>query len=166
MRGVRPSVAIALFMIVTSVVALSMQTLGATPATFTIMAGRGSANGGLNFNGTANGHLTVTVPLGAQVELTLKNEGALPHSIQIIPSGGSLPTAAVPASALAFPGAQTPNPQSGTPPGQTAVARFTATKAGKYRMICGFPGHAVTGQWANFVVSTSSITTPSMTVTP
>lgn len=166
MGGVHPSAAIALFVGVISVVALSMQSVEATPATFTIIAGWGSANGGINFNGMTNGHLTVTVPLGAQVELTLKNEGALSHSIQIIPSGGSLPAAAGPASALAFPGAQTPNPRSGTPPSQTAVARFTAAKAGKYLMICGFPGHAVTGQWANFVVSTSSTTTPSMTVTP
>ncbi len=145
------------------VLALSVPTVGATPAKFTIVAGQGSANGGNNFNGTVDGHLVVTVPLGAQVVLTLTNRGQLPHSIQVISSGGSLPGTAVPAPALAFSSAQTPNPQAGTPPGQTAVARFTATKAGKYRMICGFPGHAVTGQWATFVVASSSTANPTVT---
>ena len=145
------------------VLSLSVPTVGATPAKFTIEAGQGSANAGNNFNGTVDGHLVVTVPLGAQVELTLTNEGQLPHSIQVISSGGSLPISAVPASALAFPDAQTPNPQAGTPPGRAAVARFTATKAGQYRMICGFPGHAVTGQWATFFVAPSSTAKPTVT---
>jgi hypothetical protein len=62
----------------------------------------------------------VTVPLGAQVELTMSNEGQLPHSIQVISSRGELPgVAVVPASALAFAGAQTPHglpgPVEGTP---------------------------------------------------
>jgi hypothetical protein len=97
------------------VLSLSVPTVGATPARFTIEAGQGSANAGNNFNGTVDGHLVVTVPLGAQVELTLTNQGQLPHSIQVISSGGSLPISAVPASALAFPSAQTSNPQAGAP---------------------------------------------------
>lgn len=137
---------------------------GAAPsATFSIIAGQGSANGGLNFDGTDRGHLVLTVPVGAQVQLTLVNKGDLPHSLQVIPYTTRMPAAAVPHPA--FPGAETPNPQTGIPKGQTAVARFTASKPGKYLFICGFPGHALLGMYGILNVSASASTKPSQVTT-
>src|SRR5579875_1559365 len=85
----------------------------ATKAAFTLVAGQTPANGGLNFNGADKGHLVVTVPVGAQVEITLVNKGDLPHSIQIIPYTKTLPGSAEPRPA--FPGAETPNPRPASP---------------------------------------------------
>lgn len=135
---------------------------GAAAAPFTIVAAQTAANAEQNFNGTTKGQLVVTVPLGAMVQITFKNNGTLPHSLQIIPPTNPLPATAL--SAPAFPGAQVKNPQAGITKGQTALVQFTATKAGKYLMICGFPGHALLGMYANFVVDNSPAAKPSMTI--
>src|ERR1700737_36559 len=86
-------------------------------ATFPIVASQTAANGELNFNGADKGHLVITVPVGASVQMTLTNKGALPHSLEVIPYTDKLPATAIPAPA--FPGAQTKNPQVGINKGQT-----------------------------------------------
>ena len=77
-------------------------TLGALAPQFSIVAGKGPANGELNFNGASNGKLVITVPQGAQVRLTLENKGALPHSLELIPNTTQLPAQAE--NPPAFPG--------------------------------------------------------------
>lgn len=134
----------------------------ASTAAFAIVAGEGAANGGNNFNGVDKGRLTITVPVGAQVKLTLTNEGDLPHSLQIIPFTTALPATAV--KQPAFPGAQTSQPDVGIMKGQTAVAQFTAAKPGKYLFICGFPGHALLGMYGTLEVSPQASTMPSLVV--
>ncbi len=136
---------------------------GAPVSQFTIVAAQTPANGENNYNGTSNGKLVLTVPVGATVQITFKNQGTLPHSLQIIPPKSPLPATAL--EAPAFPGAQIPNPQAGITKGQTVNVQFTAAKAGKYLMICGFPGHALLGMYATFVVAPSPTAKPSMTVT-
>ena len=138
-------------------------TLGAPAAQFTIVAGQGPANGEMNFNGASNGKLVITVPQGAQVRLTLENKGALPHSLELIPNTTQLPAQA--ANPPAFAGAETPDPIAGTTKGKTQAAQFTATKPGKYLLICGFPGHALLGMYATVIVAPSSSATPRMIVT-
>jgi len=138
-------------------------TQGAPAAQFSVVAGQGPANGELNFNGTSKGKLVITVPAGSQVKLTLTNQGTLPHSLEIIPVTSQLPSLAV--NPPAFPGAEIPNPVAGIAKGKTAVAQFTAAKPGKYLMICGFPGHAILGMYATFIVSSSASAQPSMTIT-
>lgn len=137
----------------------------AAKAAFTVVAGQGPANAGLNFNGTSKGHLVITVPLGGVVQITLTNKGDLPHSLQIIPSTTTLPATAVAAGKLAFPGAQTPDPQAGINKGRTDTVRFTASKPGMYLFICGFPGHALLGMYGVFQVSASPSAAPSMVTT-
>ena len=134
----------------------------AATAAFSIVAGQGSANGGMNYNGTDKGRLTITVPVGAHVKLTLANKGDLPHSLQIIPFTTALPAIAV--KQPVFPGAETPHPDVGITKGQTAVVEFTAAKPGKYLFICGFPGHALLGMYGTFVVSSQASTTPSLVI--
>ncbi|HLW59327.1 MAG TPA: sulfocyanin-like copper-binding protein [bacterium] len=135
---------------------------GSGPAEFSIVAAQTAANGELNFNGTDKGHLVITVPLGATVKLTLSNKGSLPHSLEVIRYSDTLPAQALPTPE--FPGAVTSNPQVGITKGQTATLQFTASKAGKYQFICGFPGHALLGMWGIFQVSPSATAKPSMTV--
>jgi sulfocyanin len=135
---------------------------GAPVAQFSIVAAQTPANGENNFNGASKGKLAITVPVGAMVQINFKNQGALPHSLQIIPSTNPLPATAL--SAPAFPGAQVPNPQTGIQKGRTAKVQFTAAKAGKYLMICGFPGHALLGMYATFEVVPTPTAKPTMTV--
>jgi sulfocyanin len=131
----------------------------APQAAFSLVAGATPANGEMNYNGTDRGKLTITVPQGANVVITLSNKGTLPHSFQVIPFTKSLPSAALPSPA--FPGAQAKNPQVGINRGQTETITFTAAKAGHYLFICGFPGHALLGMYGTFDVVSAS-TKPSM----
>ncbi len=137
--------------------------IAAGKAAFAIVAGQGPANAGLNFNGADKGRLVLTVPVGAEVQITLTNKGDLPHSVQVIPYTTKLPGTA--AAAPVFPGAQTPDPQAGLAKGQTATVRFTAAKAGKYLLICGFPGHALLGMYGVLEVAASKDAAPKLTIT-
>jgi sulfocyanin len=147
--------------------ALGMSALGGTaaagtPAMFSIVAAQTPANGELNFNGADKGRLMITVPAGAAVQMRLTNKGTLPHSLEIIPFSDKLPAVAVPTPA--FPGAQSKNPQNGIVKGQTETVQFTASKPGRYLLICGFPGHALLGMYGIFEVSPSGTTKPTMAV--
>ena len=130
-------------------------------AAFAIVASQTPANGELNFNGADKGRLVITVPVGAAVQLTLSNKGSLPHSLQIIAYTDHPPAQATTA---VFPGAETKNPTAGIVKGQTAVAQFTASKPGKYLLICGFPGHALLGMYGVFQVSPSASAQPSLVI--
>jgi sulfocyanin len=131
-------------------------------AVFALVASQTPANGELNYNGASKGQLVITVPVGAAVQLTLSNKGSLPHSLQIIPYTDHPPAQAAPAPV--FPGAETKNPAVGIVKGQTAVAQFTASKPGKYLLICGFPGHALLGMYGVFNVSPSASAQPSLVI--
>jgi FtsP/CotA-like multicopper oxidase with cupredoxin domain len=140
----------------------------AAEASFTVVANQGAANGGQNFNGVAKGRLIITVAPGTPVHLKFVNDktAALPHSLQVIPLNGSAQSPVLPAQAApraAFPGAETPNAGiPGTAPGKTVDVRFTASKAGHYLFICGYPGHALLGMYGTFNVTPGA--KPSMTV--
>ena len=131
-------------------------------AAFAIVASQTPANGELNFNGADKGRLVITVPVGAAVQLTLTNKGSLPHSLQVIAYTDHPPAQAAPAPIFA--GAETKNPMVGIVKGQTAVAQFTASKPGKYLLICGFPGHALLGMYGVFQVSPSASAQPSLVI--
>lgn len=130
----------------------------APEATFTVVANQTAANGGQNFNGAAKGRLTITVAPGTAVHVKFMTDkkAALAHSFQVIALKGAPQTPVLPAQAEpkpAFAGAETPNPTQGTPPGKTADIRFTASKAGHYLFICGYPGHALLGMYGTFNVT-------------
>lgn len=130
----------------------------AAEATFTIVANQTAANGGQNYNGTAKGRLTITVAPGTAVHIkfTTDKKAALAHSLQVIALKGTAQAPVLPAQAEpqpAFKGAETPNPTQGTPPGKTDDVRFTASKAGHYLFVCGYPGHALLGMYGTFNVT-------------
>ncbi len=128
---------------------------------FTVTAAQGGANGTLNFNGYANGQMTVTVPAGWQVHIDFVNSGAgaLPHSLEVIRDSGKIPPQGItPAIAKAV----SRNLIEGVPPQQTDAIDFTAAPAGRYLWFCGVPSHGTSGMWDRFVVS-SSAKTPAVT---
>jgi plastocyanin len=100
---------------------------------------------GFDFNGYANGKMTMSVPQGWKVAVQFTNQAPTPHSAVIV----SGPDATTPA----FSGAGTPDPVSGTPPGQSASFTFTADKTGSYRIACLVPGHQASGMWDTFQIT-------------
>jgi sulfocyanin len=123
---------------------------------FTVTASQGGANGTLNFNGYANGQMTVTVPAGWAVHIDFINAGAgaLPHSFEVI-RNGKIPPQGVPA---AIAGAVSQNLVPGIPPLQEEAFDFGAAPAGSYLWFCGVPGHGLSGMWTRFIVSATAKT--------
>ena len=121
----------------------------------TVTAGYNLVNSGFNFDGAANGQMTVTVPQGDTVDVTFTNKGqGAAHNVVIIPSVQSLPSSGF---KPAFPGSASPAPKfrGGSPPGAPTAETFSfvAGKAGTYLMVCGIAGHALAGMWDTFIVS-------------
>jgi uncharacterized cupredoxin-like copper-binding protein len=110
----------------------------------TVNAGFGGANSGMDFDGYAHGQMVVTIPAGWTVHVAFVNSGALPHSVVFEPFGENMNSQS---PKPAFPKAETPNPVAGTAPGGKYAFTFKATKPGKYRFMCAFPGHAQLGMW-------------------
>ncbi len=122
----------------------------------TLNAADGTANGGFNFNGYANGQMVVTIPTGWKVTVDCKNAAtAVNHSCTIVKNDGD--------TTPAFPGASTPDPITGLAPGASATFEFTPTTAGDYRIECLVPGHDPAGMWAMLTVVESG--TPSVSTT-
>jgi sulfocyanin len=122
----------------------------------TITAGATDAINHWNFNGGHNGNMTITVPEGYAVTIEFKNAdpNGMAHSLGI--SAGAASFGAMLEPNPVFPGAVTRNPTSmtdGTMPGQEETISFTAATAGQYAMVCFIPGHAATGMWVHFNVS-------------
>jgi sulfocyanin SoxE-like protein len=129
---------------------------------FVVTAAQGGANGTLNYNGYANGRMTVTVPVGWQVHIDLENSGAgaLPHSLEVIREVHPVPPQGI---APAMPKAQTSDLIEGVPPQQRDALDFVAAPAGSYLWFCGVPSHGISGMWDRFVVSARA-TLPSVNV--
>jgi sulfocyanin len=121
----------------------------------TITAGATDALNHWNFNGAHNGSMTITVPEGYAITIDFKNaDPAMAHSLGIIAATSTFSAMLQPDPV--FPGAITENPTSmteATLPGQEATVSFTASTAGNYSMVCFIPGHAATGMWVHFNVS-------------
>lgn len=129
---------------------------------FVVTAAQGGANGTLNFNGYANGQMTVTVPVGWRVHIDFDNggAGALPHSLEVTRAGRSMPPQGI---TPAIPQAETNNLIAGTPPQQRDSLDFVAAPAGNYLWFCGVPAHGIEGMWDRFNVSATAHL-PSVTV--
>jgi uncharacterized cupredoxin-like copper-binding protein len=100
--------------------------------------------GPFDFNHFTKGGGTLTVPAGStNVWNFLQNDGT-PHSAEVasgtepVPNSGGDP---------AIPRAYTNKVVEGMAQGETDVIRFTAPDTGSYRIICGVPGHALSGMW-------------------
>jgi len=99
---------------------------------------------GFQFNGYANGGATLTLPSKANVVMNFVNKDGTPHSAEVISGEGPLPNAA---TDVAIPKAYTNQRLQGLPQEGTDVMRFQVPESGTYRIICGVPGHALSGMW-------------------
>jgi plastocyanin len=96
------------------------------------------------FNGFGNGGATLTVPPGSNNVWNFEQADGTPHSAEVASGTGPLPNAA---GDPAIPRAYTNKAVEGLPQGATDVMKFTAPDTGSYRIICGVPGHALSGMW-------------------
>jgi hypothetical protein len=100
--------------------------------------------GPFQFNGFGNGGGTLTVPPGSHNVWNFEQGDGTPHSAEIASGTGPLPNAG---GDPAIPRAYTNKVVEGLPQGATDVIKFTAPDTGTYRIICGVPGHALSGMW-------------------
>jgi sulfocyanin len=122
--------------------------------TLPIVSGLNRNYGGWNFDGQGRGSMTIVVPVGTKVTMPFYNEDIVPHSMGIVQgSATSVPSAP---SQAAFSQAQSTNFQQGIATNQGDNVVFTADKPGTYLLVCGVPGHAVSGMWVVFQVSASA----------
>ncbi|MFI5208010.1 MAG: sulfocyanin-like copper-binding protein [Gemmatimonadales bacterium] len=135
----------------------------ASSAEFSLIAGLGGTNGGMNFNGATNGALTLVVPVGWHVVLNFRNDDPnMPHSAVVIPAVTPVPAGA---GRPAFAGAATRQPDQGLATGSRQSLRFDAATAGSYMIFCAVPGHGMAGMWMRLDVSASAAR-PSIGPTP
>jgi sulfocyanin len=124
----------------------------AKAVTFEVVAGLTSVNGSWNFNGHAKGDLTITVPVGWTVTMNFSSHDAnVPHSLYLTDQAPPYPN--VMPDQPAIPRAYSINLMQGIGPGKSDTLRFLVPKAGRYYMACGVPGHAASGMWDRFEVS-------------
>jgi sulfocyanin len=113
--------------------------------TFALVAGaRGSTTGPFNFNGYTSGAATLTVPGGSKLVINFVNRDGTPHSAVVVSGDEPVPSIG---DEPAIPAAYTRDVTQGLAQEGTDVVRFTVPANGNYRIICGVPGHALSGMW-------------------
>jgi hypothetical protein len=106
--------------------------------TFSLVAGP------FEFNHFTSGGGTLTVPAGSTNVWNFSQNDGTPHSAEVASGTGPLPNSG---GDPAIPRAYTNKVVEGMAQGETDVIRFTAPDTGSYRIICGVPGHALSGMW-------------------
>lgn len=112
------------------------------------VAGEGSHNNGLNYNGDAKGEKTLTVPLGWTVEVRLSNAGRMPHDFAVLT--GTQPPASPLTARLAFADAAT---TVNAPGGAAASTKFVVNRPGTYLILCRVGRHAQNGMYVKMTVA-------------
>jgi sulfocyanin len=133
---------------------------GAQKVQMDVVAGFNPNNSNWNFNGNYEGNMTVVVPEGWRVEITLTNrDGDMPHSLVVMadPGKAELPLQAGREQA-AFPRAYSRSPERGISAGDQDLVSFQADKAGDYLLFCGVPGHGQSAMWTRFAVAAEADT--------
>lgn len=100
--------------------------------------------GPFDFNGFTQGGATLTIPPGSTNVWNFEQNDGTPHSAEVASGTGPVPSSG---GDPAIPRAYTNKVVEGLPQGATDVIRFTAPDSGTYRIICGVPGHALSGMW-------------------
>lgn len=100
--------------------------------------------GPFQFNGYGSGGATLTVPPGTTNVWNFEQGDGTPHSAEVASGTGPVPNSG---GDPAIPRAYTNKVAEGIAQGGTDVIRFTAPDSGSYRIICGVPGHALSGMW-------------------
>jgi len=120
-------------------------------ATFQLVAGQTKLNGGLNFNGSNDGKLVLTVPQNWNVVIQFTNKDPnLPHSAEVVDTTKPMPAGPVDPT---FARAMTTKLMTGLETGATDQFQFVANKAGSFMIFCAVPGHGLAGMWIRLKVS-------------
>ncbi|MEP6551404.1 MAG: sulfocyanin-like copper-binding protein [Gemmatimonadales bacterium] len=106
--------------------------------TFELMAGP------FTFDGYRNGEGTLVLPPKANMVINFVNKDGTPHSAIVVSADGPIPNSA---TDPAIPRAYTNKVLEGLPQEATDVMRFPVPESGTYRIVCGVPGHALSGMW-------------------
>ena len=120
--------------------------------TLSLDMGSGPSLNGFNFDGLGKGRLQIVIPVNWTVHVDCRNTSPIRHSCGVIEGAQT--------SQLAFPGAATPSPAVGIPPGQSASFTFAADRTGSFRIACLVPGHLEAGMWASLEIGPAG--TPSV----
>ena len=100
--------------------------------------------GPFNFNGYRSGEATLVVPSKANIIMNFVNRDGTPHSAIVISGEGPIPNSP---TDPAIPRAYTNKVLGGLPQEATDVMRFPVPDTGTYRILCGVPGHGLSGMW-------------------
>ena len=111
--------------------------------------------GPFSFNGFTNGGATLTVPARSNNVINFEQNDGTPHSAEIASGTGPVPNSG---GNPAIPRAYTNKLVEGLPQGAKDVMTFTAPDSGTYRIICGVPGHALSGMWIWYKVDPAAKT--------
>lgn len=118
-----------------------------------IVAGLTTLNSGWNFNGYANGDMTIAVPLGWEVQIHFTNRDAnYPHSVGVVEIEEPMPVTGD-QTKMAFPRAFSLQFVRGIFAPKEDTFDFKVNKTGKFWLFCGVPPHGRAGMWDYFVVS-------------
>ncbi len=129
-----------------------------------IVAALNTHNSGWNFNGYANGDLTITVPLDWLVEIRFTSrDGNFAHSVGIVEIEAEIPLSGDQAK-VALPRAFSLQFSRGLFGPKEDKFDFKANRIGRFLLFCGVPVHAKGGMWNYFVVS-EGISEPYVEVT-
>jgi hypothetical protein len=96
------------------------------------------------FNGYRDGGATLLVPSKATIVMNFVNKDGTPHSAIVISGDGSIPNAP---TDPAIPRAYTNKVLEGLAQEAKDVMRFPVPENGTYRIVCGVPGHGLSGMW-------------------
>ena len=100
--------------------------------------------GPFTFNGYRDGGATLLVPSKATIVLNFVNKDGTPHSAIVISGEGAVPNSP---TDPAIPRAYTNKVLEGLAQEGKDVMRFPVPDSGTYRIVCGVPGHALSGMW-------------------
>jgi hypothetical protein len=100
--------------------------------------------GPFTFNGYRSGGATLIVPSKAKIVMNFINKDGTPHSAIVISGQGPIPNST---TDPAIPRAYTTKVLEGLPQEATDVMRFPVPDTGTYRILCGVPGHGLSGMW-------------------
>jgi len=118
--------------------------------------------GPFNWNGFGNGQATLTVAPKSNIVVNFVQDDGTPHSAEVASGEGPVPNSG---GDPAIPRAFTNKVVEGLPQGATDVMKFTVPDSGKFRIVCGVPGHAAGGMWIWMVIDPSA-KAPSFGPTP
>lgn len=100
--------------------------------------------GPFSFNGYRSGEATLLVPSKANIVMNFVNKDGTPHSAVVISGEGPIPSSP---TDPAIPRAYTNKVSEGLPQEATDAMRFPVSGSGTYRIVCGVPGHGLSGMW-------------------